>query len=738
MTSPRFSVIVNTYNRGAHLEHTLRGLTALDYPDYEIVVVNGPSTDDTADRLTAWHDRIKYVDCGEANLAASRNEGIAAAAGDIVAFIDDDAVPHPTWLTALARAYGDPRVAGAGGFTLDNTGARWQCRKTVCDRFGEAHHVSPFFDTGPLNRPGSPFYPSLLGTNSSFRRAALAEIGGFDDMFAYLLDETDVCLRLVDAGHRIVYVPEALIFHQFAESHIRNAERVPRTLYPSARSKAYFVHRHGHRALPSRTGAALEAYERGIRGANPWLEREGRITPAHRASLDADLGWGIASGTELARRNDRRSGGSLGLRPPPPGFRPAAAPRGAMRLVFVSRGYPPAVEAGIARWTESMATGLAARGHEVHVICEGVERSLSYQGGIWRHAIPATGGDPDGLGARWGLPPGAAAWAAAVAVEVERIGSFSPDVVSFPVWDLEGIGCVGGRVPTVMSLHTTYALSRPFRSDWKMRPVYTHAHVDRMIAAERRVLAEHPCLLANSEAVVRDLSTAYDVDLTARATVVSHGTPDTGAGSWPRPDGSVLFLGRFEQRKGFDLAAAAISRLLTERPGARAIFAGDLLNDEARELLRSAGAEGLAQHASVEWAGALSREALAKALRRASLVLFPSRYESFGLVAIEAFAAATPVVALNNSGPAEVVRHGETGLLITPGDGEIARLTTAMADLLDTPRRMSELGLAARAEFEARFTVGEMCAAAEEVYRRAAGGDLWASAPSPVLTDTAA
>ncbi|MEM8625938.1 MAG: glycosyltransferase family 4 protein, partial [Pseudomonadota bacterium] len=115
-----------------------------------------------------------------------------------------------------------------------------------------------------------------------------------------------------------------------------------------------------------------------------------------------------------------------------------------------------------------------------------------------------------------------------------------------------------------------------------------------------------------------------------------------------------------------------------------------------------------------------------------------SRYESFGLVAIEAFAAATPVVALNNSGPAEVVRHGETGLLITPGDGEIARLTTAMADLLDTPRRMSELGLAARAEFEARFTVGEMCAAAEEVYRRAAGGDLWASAPSPVLTDTAA
>ncbi|MGG2383090.1 glycosyltransferase family 2 protein, partial [Salmonella enterica] len=84
---------------------------------------------------------------------------------------------------------------------------------------------------------GTPYYPSLLGTNSSFRSSALRAIGGFDHAFAYLLDETDVCLRLVDAGWRVLYEPRALVYHQFAASHIRSPRRVARTLFPSARSK---------------------------------------------------------------------------------------------------------------------------------------------------------------------------------------------------------------------------------------------------------------------------------------------------------------------------------------------------------------------------------------------------------------------------------------------------------------------------------------------------------------------
>jgi len=124
-----FSVIVNTYNRGAFLPDTLQSLSELDYSNYEVIVVNGPSTDNTQEVLSHWKDIIKIGDCPEPNLSMSRNIGIQMASGDIVAFIDDDAAPHPSWLKHLAVNYLDPRVGGVGGFTIDNTGVRYQVKK---------------------------------------------------------------------------------------------------------------------------------------------------------------------------------------------------------------------------------------------------------------------------------------------------------------------------------------------------------------------------------------------------------------------------------------------------------------------------------------------------------------------------------------------------------------------------------------------------------------------------------
>src|SRR5579863_7100114 len=132
MTEPLVSVVINTYNRRQSIPNTLAGLRGLRYSEFEIIVVNGPSTDGTSEFLEKWSSNIKRVDCSEANLAASRNAGIAASSGQIIAFIDDDAVPHPNWLAELARPYLDPRVGGVGGFTVDNTGARYQVRKTIC------------------------------------------------------------------------------------------------------------------------------------------------------------------------------------------------------------------------------------------------------------------------------------------------------------------------------------------------------------------------------------------------------------------------------------------------------------------------------------------------------------------------------------------------------------------------------------------------------------------------------
>jgi hypothetical protein len=364
----------------------------------------------TAALLDGWGSRIKRVQVDERNLSASRNAGIAAAAGEIVAFLDDDAVPHPDWLARLVVPYADPRIGAVGGFTVDDTGVRWQARKTICDRYGNAHHVSDHFDERPLNRPGSPFYPSLLGTNSSFRAAALRGIGGFDHAYAYLLDETDVCLRLVDAGWRVVYEPEALVWHQFAHSHIRDPRRIARTLYPSAVSKGYFVARHGAPGNAPRAAAEIERYRTGILATNAWFEEHGDIDAVHRGSLDQDLAWGLQEGEALARRRGDRQGGDLTPIPAPAPLHPFPTNSG-LCIALVSQGLPPRVDAGIARWTALVARGLAQRGHQVHVLTgtDGAEYTR-YQDGLWLHGMRPDPEDARAMMAALGLPPNIAAW----------------------------------------------------------------------------------------------------------------------------------------------------------------------------------------------------------------------------------------------------------------------------------------------------------------------------------------
>ena len=726
MPAPRVSVVINTCDRAAHLRDALRGLRGLRYEDFEVIVVNGPSSDDTEAVLAQWAPRIKRAACPELNLSVSRNIGIAAAAGEIVAFIDDDAVPHPDWLTRLVEHYRDPRIGAVGGYTVDNTGLRWQARKTICDRYGNAHHVSDHFDERPLNRPGTPFYPSLLGTNSSFRMEALREVGGFDHAFAYLLDETDLCLRIVDAGWRVLYEPAALVWHQFAASHIRNPKRIARTLYPSATSKAYFVTRHGAPANRARAAAELERYQREIEAANAWFEQHREISRAHRASLDQDLAWGLKEGEALARSRGGRAGGDLDAAVPAEPFH-RFAPAGGLRIAMVSQGFPPRVDAGIARWTEMVARELSRRGHEVHVLTgtEG-EESLRFEDGLWLHRMRPEPEGAEALMVNLDLPPNIAAWNRRVWREVQALkGGFGLEVLSFPIWDLEAMACLGDpSIGVVMSLHTSYAMAKPHKPEWNARPLYEHFMVRKMIAAEGRVLATAPLILANSRAVLADLQAAYGIALDpARVVLAPHGTYDLAEGTATpaRPRGyRVLFVGRFEPRKGFDLAAAAAVRLLAALQEAEVVFAGGVLDAAAEEVLADAGAAGLSQDRRARFLGVLDRPALEAAYRGCDVVLVPSRYESFGLVAIEAMAAGKPVVALAAGGLAEVVTEGKDGLLVPDGPEAAEGIAEALLRLGRDADLRRRLASGARRSFETKYTVKAMVDALEPAYRRAA------------------
>ena len=135
------SIVINTLNRGAFLQKTLESLRWLKYPgEFEVVVVNGPSTDNSAAVLESWSPTIRVGACAVPNLSVSRNIGICMAQGDIVAFIDDDAIPEPEWLIHLAEAYEDPMVGAVGGFVFDHTGYSFQHTSWSGDRLGNADY----------------------------------------------------------------------------------------------------------------------------------------------------------------------------------------------------------------------------------------------------------------------------------------------------------------------------------------------------------------------------------------------------------------------------------------------------------------------------------------------------------------------------------------------------------------------------------------------------------------------
>src|SRR5207237_6221910 len=132
--------------RAKSLRDTLQALRYQTHDAFEVVVVKGPCTDDTNAVLRGF-DGVRVADCHEVHLSKSRNVGVAAAGGEVVAFIDDDAIPEPAWLAELVAAYDAPHVGGAGGLVYDHTGFALQYKYSVCDRLGgNCFDVKPPFD----------------------------------------------------------------------------------------------------------------------------------------------------------------------------------------------------------------------------------------------------------------------------------------------------------------------------------------------------------------------------------------------------------------------------------------------------------------------------------------------------------------------------------------------------------------------------------------------------------------
>jgi GT2 family glycosyltransferase len=197
---PSVSVLVCTYNGSATLDECLEGVGRLRYPDYQVIVVDDGSTDDSA--AIARRHLVRLIRTENRGLSAARNTALAAATGVVVAYIDDDACPDPDWLSYLVAALADGTHAGVGGPNLRVPGDGLSAEAVASAPGGPTHVL--LSDTVAEHIPGC---------NMAFRRDQLTAIGGFDPRFRVAGDDVDVCWRVQARGWTLGFHPAAVVWH---------------------------------------------------------------------------------------------------------------------------------------------------------------------------------------------------------------------------------------------------------------------------------------------------------------------------------------------------------------------------------------------------------------------------------------------------------------------------------------------------------------------------------------------
>jgi glycosyltransferase involved in cell wall biosynthesis len=200
--TPRVSVVVASYNGAATLKSCLHSLERLNYPDYEVILVDDGSTDATQSIAATFPGVRNIRHERNQGLGVARNTGIDAATGEIVAFTDSDCRADEDWLYYLVGDLLRSRFAGIGGHNFLPSDDSPTAAAVMVSPGGPAHVM--------LNDRVAEHIP---GCNMAFYRWSLKEIGGFDPIYRRAGDDVDICWRLQQRGYRIGFSPAGFVWH---------------------------------------------------------------------------------------------------------------------------------------------------------------------------------------------------------------------------------------------------------------------------------------------------------------------------------------------------------------------------------------------------------------------------------------------------------------------------------------------------------------------------------------------
>jgi glycosyltransferase involved in cell wall biosynthesis len=198
---PRASVVVCAYNAERTIDQCLASLAALNYPDYEVIVVNDGSRDRTLE-IAEGYGFCRIISQPNTGLSVARNVGADAATGEIIAYTDSDCVADPDWLSYLVAKMKASDLAACGGPNFPPPEDSLVPAVVAVAPGGPTHVLI-----------SDEVAEHIAGCNMAFSREVLLRLGGFDPIYRAAGDDVDICWRFQDAGYVIGFSPAAVVWH---------------------------------------------------------------------------------------------------------------------------------------------------------------------------------------------------------------------------------------------------------------------------------------------------------------------------------------------------------------------------------------------------------------------------------------------------------------------------------------------------------------------------------------------
>jgi glycogen synthase len=377
-----------------------------------------------------------------------------------------------------------------------------------------------------------------------------------------------------------------------------------------------------------------------------------------------------------------------------------------VKILMVSWEYPPVVIGGLGRHVHHLSTALAAAGHDVVVLSRrpnGTDPSThpSSDEVSENVRVLAAAQDPH----EFTFSTDMMAWTLAMGHAMIRTGlvikdrnsdqPWRPDVVHAHDWLVANPAIALAEFYDVPMVSTIHATEAGRHSGWVSGEISRQVH-----AVESWLVRESDALIACSHSMRDEINDLFWPEL-ADTNVIRNGIE---AVRWPfarrtahSGPPELLYVGRLEYEKGVHEAIAALPRIRRAHPGTTLTVAGegtqqDWLVEQARKhkVLKA-----------TQFVGRLDHDDLLTALHRADAAVLPSHYEPFGLAALEAAAAGTPLATTNIGGLGEAVIDGETGMSYPPRD--VAKLAKAVIAVLDDPAAAQRRAKSARKRLTSDF-----------------------------------